>query len=102
MFWSEPFCPCDPAAKKWIEKHLEWLSHQFPSNIFTDRPLILPTNEFFPQKYEPPGEAARETLKPSLSLHRGDGNPIGLSEEKGASSRRTGRLPYLMIWSPTV
>jgi hypothetical protein len=40
MFWSEPYCPCDPVTKIWIEKRLAWLSHQFPSNIFTDRATI--------------------------------------------------------------
>jgi hypothetical protein len=65
MFWSEPYCPCDPEAKTWIEKRLQWLSRQFPSNIFTGRPLILHTNEFFPQKYEPSRD--REAAKGLLS-----------------------------------
>jgi hypothetical protein len=60
MFWmNPPECPCDPAAKKWIEGRLEWLSARFPSNIFTDRPLVLPTHEFFPLEYEPSKECAR-------------------------------------------
>jgi hypothetical protein len=62
MFWSEPYCPCDSAAKEWIERSLQWLSRQFPSNIFTGRPLVLPTDEFFAKKYEPSREAAQELL----------------------------------------
>ncbi|MBM3302774.1 MAG: hypothetical protein FJY85_22860, partial [Deltaproteobacteria bacterium] len=60
--WSTPYCPCDPLAKKWIERRLGWLSRQFPSNIFTDRPLILPTSDFFPDPYEPSKESAQALL----------------------------------------
>ena len=56
---SKPYCPVDPSAKDWIERHLKWLSQQFPSNIFTDRPLVVPTEEFFPESYEPSKEAAK-------------------------------------------
>ncbi len=59
---SRPFCPCDSAAKEWIERRLEWLSREFPSNIFTDHPLILPTDEFFSNQYEPTKEYAKALL----------------------------------------
>ena len=56
---TKPYCPVDSRAKDWIERHLKWLSRQFPSNIFTDRPLVVPTKEFFPKPYEPCKEAAK-------------------------------------------
>jgi hypothetical protein len=55
---SKPYCPVDPSAKDWIERRLKWLSGQFPSNIFTDRPLVTPTEEFFLEGYEASKEAA--------------------------------------------
>jgi hypothetical protein len=55
---SKPYCPVDPSAKDWIEGNLEWLSRRFPFNIFTDCPLVVPTEEFFPEPYEPSKEAA--------------------------------------------
>ena len=55
---SKPYCPVDPSAKEWIERRLKWLSGQFPSNIFTDRPLVTPTEEFFLERYEASKEAA--------------------------------------------
>ncbi len=60
--WFAPCCPCDPVAKEWIERRITWLSNQFPSNIFTDRPLILPTNEFFPEKCDASKEYAQAVL----------------------------------------
>jgi hypothetical protein len=47
-----PSCPCDPSAKAWIEERLEWLHEEFPSSAFTDRQIILPTPEFFPDPYD--------------------------------------------------
>jgi hypothetical protein len=60
---SSPSCPCDPLAKAWIERCLAWLSEQFPSNVFTGRPLVLPTPKFFPETYEPSKQAAKELLR---------------------------------------
>lgn len=60
--WGESVCPCDDAAKDWIERRLAWISRQFPSTIFTDRPLVLPTEEFFPEKHEPTRECAKALL----------------------------------------
>ncbi|MDQ7785167.1 MAG: hypothetical protein RDU20_19940 [Desulfomonilaceae bacterium] len=56
--WSRPYCPCDPATKDWIEKSLAYLCREFSSNIFTDRLLVLPTEEFFSLPYEYSRESA--------------------------------------------
>ena len=47
-----PSCPCDPAAKAWIEERLQWLSEQFDDHAFNGRPLVLPSPEFFPDPYD--------------------------------------------------
>jgi hypothetical protein len=52
MAFFHPRCPCDPAAKAWIEDRLGRLSRQFPANVFTDEPLVLPTQEHFPGRYD--------------------------------------------------
>ena len=46
--WFRPTCPVDVATKRWIEERLNWLAREFPTNVFTEKPLILPTAEFFP------------------------------------------------------
>jgi hypothetical protein len=50
--WSRPTCPCDPAAKRWVEDRLKWLVGQFGLHILLERPVIQPTDEFFPDPYD--------------------------------------------------
>jgi hypothetical protein len=50
--WFSPVCPCDPAAKQWIENRLEWLTRQFGLHILLESPVILPTSEFFPDQWD--------------------------------------------------
>src|SRR5262245_46279209 len=47
-----PVCPCDPAAKRWIELRLLWLSREFGLHMLLERPIILPTDQFFPDPYD--------------------------------------------------
>jgi hypothetical protein len=42
--WFRPTCPCDPAAKRWVEERLRWLTRQFGLHILLERPIILPTD----------------------------------------------------------
>ena len=57
-----PSCPCDPAAKAWIEERLQWLSEEFDDHAFNGRPLVLPTAEFFPDPYDGSKRAVRALL----------------------------------------
>ena len=41
--WFRPTCPCDPAAKQWVEDRLQWLTRQFGLHILLERPIILPS-----------------------------------------------------------
>lgn len=45
-------CPCDPAAKAWIEKRLAWMEQEFDDHAFNGRPLVLPVPESFPDPYD--------------------------------------------------
>ena len=45
--WFHPSCPCDAAAKNWIEQRLQWLDAEFEDSALTGRRLVLPTPEFF-------------------------------------------------------
>lgn len=38
-----PSCPCDPAAKAWVEERLEWLAEEFDDHAFNGRRIVLPT-----------------------------------------------------------
>lgn len=48
----KPKCPCDPAAKVWIERRLRWLSREFSESAFSGGPIITPTLRFFPETYD--------------------------------------------------
>lgn len=50
--WFRPTCPVDPYAKDWIETRLAWLADQFGLEVFTHRNVILPLEEFFPDRYD--------------------------------------------------
>lgn len=57
-----PCCPCDSAAKAWIEKRLRWLSEQFEDSAFSGLPVVLPTSHFFPDHYDGSEAAVRRML----------------------------------------
>lgn len=58
----KPKCPCDLSAKVWVEYRLEWLSEQFSESAFTGAPIILPTREFFPDRYDGSEESVRQLM----------------------------------------
>ncbi|HEV3263723.1 MAG TPA: hypothetical protein VG013_43210 [Gemmataceae bacterium] len=57
--WFRPTCPCDPAAKRWVEDRLRWLARQFGLQMLLERPVILPTAEFFPDAWDGSTDAVR-------------------------------------------
>lgn len=57
-----PSCPCDPAAKAWVEERLSWLADEFEDNAFTGRTLVLPTPDFFPDPYDGSKKSVRKLL----------------------------------------
>jgi hypothetical protein len=61
--WFRPTCPCDPAAKSWVENRLQWLSRQFGLHILLERPIILPTDAFFPDPYDGSPKTARKMFR---------------------------------------
>lgn len=62
-FSSKPQCPCYPLAKEWVEQRLLWIREQFGTTIFDDRPLVFPTDDFFPDDYDSSEDAARAVLR---------------------------------------
>lgn len=57
-----PSCPCDPAAKEWVEERLEWLAGEFEDSAFSGRQIVLPTPDFFPDPYDGSKKAVRRLL----------------------------------------
>jgi hypothetical protein len=61
--WFRPTCPCDPVAKRWIEDRLKWLSRQFDLYLLLERPIVLPTPEFFPDAWDASPKAVRRLFR---------------------------------------
>jgi hypothetical protein len=57
--WFRPICPCDAAAKAWVEERLAWLCDEFTDHAFSGRPIVLPTEDFFPSAYDRTEDAVR-------------------------------------------
>lgn len=57
--WFRPTCPLDSHAKQWVERRLQWLTAEFGLDVFTQRPVILPLAEFFPDRYDTTDETVR-------------------------------------------
>ena len=57
-----PACPCDVAAKAWVEERLDWLAGEFDDSAFTGRRIVLPTPEFFPDVYDGSKKSVRKLL----------------------------------------
>ncbi len=51
-------CPVEPDRKLWLESGLNWLGGQFGAQRMLQRPIVLPTPEFFPDPYDGSREAA--------------------------------------------
>jgi hypothetical protein len=61
--WFRPTCPCDPAAKRWVEEQLRWLTGQFGLHLLLERPIVLPTPEFFPDAWDGTPKAVRRLFR---------------------------------------
>ncbi len=60
--WFRATCPCDPAAKAWIEERLQWLNEEFEDSALAGRPVILPNGKFFPDPYDGSKKSVRSLL----------------------------------------
>lgn len=62
MRWFRPTCPVPSEPKAWIEDRMSWLANQRGLDPFKTCPVILPTEEFFPDPYDGSDEAVRALL----------------------------------------
>lgn len=76
--WFRPTCPCDLAAKRWVEERLRWLSGQFGLHILLERPVILPTSEFFPDPWDGSPKAVRRMFRRVCSYMNVDPDAVDL------------------------
>ncbi len=88
-------CPLDPDAKTWVESRLLWLRDEFGADDLIAKPIVEPTDEFFPDRYDG-SRAAVKTMfrrvcgymgvRPSavrLEFLRPSANPLFLVNDGG-------------------
>lgn len=63
MFWETPKLPVDKAHQEWIEDSFLWLLHKFGEGNFLKNQTILPTQAFFPDKYDRTEESVIMLIK---------------------------------------
>jgi hypothetical protein len=74
----QPTCPCDPAAKRWVEGRLRWLTEQFGLPMLLEWPIILPTPSFFPDPWDGTEKAARTMFRRVCDYMRVEPDDVGL------------------------
>jgi hypothetical protein len=69
MGWfSTTKCSVDDEAKKWLESLFIWLIKEFGDNVVRDTLVVLPTDEFFPDKFSTVCEYM-ETVSDNFELY---------------------------------
>lgn len=51
MGWFTPECPINAEDKEWIEGNFQWLIDEFGEQTWRNMKMILPTDEFFPDRF---------------------------------------------------
>ena len=55
-------CPLSTNEKVWVERRMRWFADQFGIDRMRNARVILPTDEFFPDRYEADEASARKCL----------------------------------------
>ena len=63
MSWFTPKCPVDRELQDWLEECFLWFLEEFGENSFLDAEVILPTEEFFPERFSPNEKTLRDLVQ---------------------------------------
>ena len=58
LFGPNAACPIDETTRAWLHRRWDWLAGQFGRDRPRTAPVVLPTDEFFPDQYDATIEAA--------------------------------------------
>lgn len=61
-FQSKPECPIDAQTREWVDQRWAWLESQFGQECSRKAPVVLPSPEFFPDRYDGSLDDARRIL----------------------------------------
>lgn len=57
--WFRPKCPVEPRIQRWIEARMGWLVGEIGWEDLVDRPIILPSDDYFPDAFDGSEDSAR-------------------------------------------
>lgn len=86
--WFGKSCPVDSPSQDWTQRRWRWLTDQFGSGLMLDAPTILPTEEFFPDRYDASESAGRAMLDRVCGYMGADPGTVDL--EYYSNNRRFG------------
>jgi hypothetical protein len=98
--WFRPSCPCDPAAKRWTEERLRWLSEEFGLHILLERRIILPTAEYFPDPWDGSTKAARLMFRRVCEYMRVEEDSVELKFAREMKTDLLFGTQAAATWSP--
>lgn len=62
MLWFTPKCPVDDETREWIDNAFQWLIDELGADTARDVPVILPTEDYFPDPYNGTRVSVRRML----------------------------------------
>jgi hypothetical protein len=60
--WFSHSCVVDPVTRRWIDERWRWLTNEFGDDLMVGSTTVLPTAEFFPDRYDRSESAVRALL----------------------------------------
>ncbi len=63
MNWFTPKCPVSDDDKEWLEECFLWLIEEFGADALRDLRMVLPSDEFFPDRFSADMTFARRILR---------------------------------------
>ena len=86
--WFRPTIAIEPEIKSWVEARTGWLVEQFGRDRLRDGPTILPTKEYFPERFDGSDDAARAIFDRTCRYMDLDPTRIDLRIHDGAGRAR--------------
>jgi hypothetical protein len=83
--WFRSSCTVDPLTRGWIDSRWRWLRDEFGVDAMLDSPTVLPTDEFFPEKYDGSEQAVRKLVERVCDYMRVEPSSVELQFFKNAN-----------------
>lgn len=90
----KPKCPVSTEEKRWIEAAMKWLCDTFDSHPIDKTTVILPTPEFFPDRYSTHKEDVKVLIERVCGYMKVDPTRLVLEFYEDAQKSCSARVPF--------